>query len=84
MYQEAKLEPRVGPSAARSGRGGLNDALDPLTHAVPAYAAAFVRAHGPAFMQEWGTLLTSGKAQQDGYLRGCGLHVCRLVLRMSI
>ena len=44
--------------------------LDPLTHAVSAYAAAFVRAHGPAFMQEWGTLLTSGKAQQDGYLRG--------------
>jgi hypothetical protein len=43
--------------------------LDPLTHAVTGYATAFVRAHGPAFMQEWGTLLTSGKSQQDGYLR---------------
>ena len=42
---------------------------DPLTHAVPAYAAAFVRAHGPAYMQEWGTLLTSGPAGADAYLR---------------
>jgi hypothetical protein len=44
--------------------------LDPLTHAVTAYDTALVRSFGPAFMQEWGTLVTGGAAQQDGYLRG--------------
>ena len=43
--------------------------LDSVTQAGPTYDGSFVRAFGPAFMQEWGTLVTGGVRQQDAYLR---------------
>ena len=43
--------------------------MDPLTHSGALYNLAFVRSLGPVYMQEWGTLVTGGTAQQDTYLR---------------
>ena len=43
--------------------------FDAVTQAGPTFDGSFVRAFGPSFMQEWGTLVTGGVAQQDAYLR---------------
>jgi hypothetical protein len=43
--------------------------FDAVTQAGPTYDGSFVRAFGPSFMQEWGTLVTGGVRQQDAYLR---------------
>ena len=60
--------PWLTKDAAQPTKGdGL---LDKLSQAATTYDAGFVRAHGPALMQEWGTLVTGGNRQQDGYLRG--------------
>ncbi len=43
--------------------------FDIVTQAGPTYDGSFVRAFGPSFMQEFGTLVTGGVRQQDTYLR---------------
>lgn len=43
--------------------------FDSVSQAGPTYDGSFVRAFGPSFMQEWGTLVTGGVSQQNAYLR---------------
>jgi len=49
---------------------GFDGLTDPLAQSLLPFFVKSARAFGPVFLQEFGTVLTFGKKQQDSYLRG--------------
>ena len=60
----------VHPYPVPFWQGSRFDGLrDPFAQAFLPYSVAAVRAFGPVMAQEFGTLITAGRAPQDAYLR---------------
>jgi hypothetical protein len=55
---------------------GFDGMTDPLCQSLLPFYTQMARAFGPVLVQEFGTILTAGAAQQDAYLRAV-LPACR-------